>query len=206
MRQATLDKANEEPEGTAARILDAAEAVFSEVGFAGTSTREVARRAAVPFGALHYHWGSKFELFEAVLARVAQRLSDTLARSLPGSADNPGETLDRMVDAFVDVLVQNRNGTRLLYRHALERYEPDPTGILLEFWGYLFQTLREHGVAIPTDAAPMLVLANAFVSCVVDELGQQVALEGDIRESPAARERLLVELRRLARSGFRVPA
>lgn len=206
MRQAALDKANDDPQGTAARILDAAEAIFAEVGYAGTSTREVARRARVPFGALHYHWGSKKELFEAVLARVAECLRDTLARSLPSTAGSPGETLDRLVDAFVDVLAQNRNGTRLLYRYTLERYQPDPTELLLEFWGYLFQTLRDRGVTVPSDGAPMLVLANAFVACVVDELGQRVALEGDIRESPVARERLLVELRRLARSVFRVPA
>ena len=64
MRQDVLAKALDDPAGTPARILDAAEQVFAERGYAGTSTREIARRAGVPFGALHYYWGSKKLLWD----------------------------------------------------------------------------------------------------------------------------------------------
>jgi AcrR family transcriptional regulator len=205
MRQAALTKANDDPRGTAARILDAAEEVFAEIGFAGASTREIARRAGVPFGALHYHWGSKKELLEAVYARVSQRFRDTIARALPFTAETPGEACDRLVEAFVDVLATNRNATRLLYRHSIDRTESDPVVLLMEFWGSLFQTMRDLGVAAPPDAAAILVMSNAFVATVVDEFGQRMALGGDIRESPVARDKVLVELRRLARSAFRIP-
>src|SRR5439155_5649321 len=69
MRQEVLDKAREDPRGTPARILDAAEDVFAAEGYAGASMRDIARRAEVPFGALHYHWGSKKQLWEAVFTR-----------------------------------------------------------------------------------------------------------------------------------------
>src|SRR2546422_969042 len=52
MRLEALDKAREDPRGTPARILDAAEDVFAEQGYGAASTREMARRAGVPFGAL----------------------------------------------------------------------------------------------------------------------------------------------------------
>lgn len=205
MRTVALNKAKEDPRGTAARILDAAEAVFGEIGFPGTSTREIARRAGITFGALHYHWGSKVELFEAVLARVGEQLRDTLAHALPRTAPSPGEGIDRLVDAFVDVLVQHRNATRLLQRHGFDAYDPDPSTVFLQFWPHLLETLRRLGIKPPTTPAPLLVLNNAFIACIIDEPGQRAALGGEIRSSPAARERLLVELRRLARSTFRVP-
>src|SRR5439155_1275112 len=43
MRQEALDKAREDPRGTPARILDAAEDVFAEQGYGAASTGELAR-------------------------------------------------------------------------------------------------------------------------------------------------------------------
>src|SRR5437762_11520184 len=122
MRQEALDKAREDPSGTPARILDAAEDVFAEQGYGAASTREMARRAGVPFGALHYHWGSKRQLWEAVFKRLGERTRDTLMRTLvPGRT--PGETLDNLTDAFFVMLIANPNTTRVAHRLALERQE-----------------------------------------------------------------------------------
>jgi len=46
MRQEVLDKARDDPHGTPARLLDAAEEVFAEGGYAGAATRE---RNFLPF-------------------------------------------------------------------------------------------------------------------------------------------------------------
>jgi len=63
---------------TPTRILDAAEALFVERGFAATSVRAIAERAGVSLGAAHYHFGSKQALFGAVVDRrfapVARRI------------------------------------------------------------------------------------------------------------------------------------
>ena len=82
MRQEVLDKARDDPHGTPARLLDAAEEVFAEGGYAGAATREIARRAGVPFGALHYHWGSKRQLWEAVFKRLGERTQTAPAEVL----------------------------------------------------------------------------------------------------------------------------
>src|SRR5258707_14015665 len=95
------------PQATATRLLDAAEAVFSEHGYTGASTREIARRARVPFGALHYHWGTKRRLWDAVFRRLADRTRDTIIGSFsPGGS--LGELLDRLVDAFLDFFASHR--------------------------------------------------------------------------------------------------
>ena len=60
------------PRGAAAtktRILDAAEALFMEHGFEATSLRSITAAAGVNLAAVNYHFGSKDELFQAVLTR-----------------------------------------------------------------------------------------------------------------------------------------
>src|SRR5882724_1371308 len=54
---------------TKARILDAAEALFMEHGFEATSLRQITATAGVNLAAVNYHFGSKEELFQAVLTR-----------------------------------------------------------------------------------------------------------------------------------------
>lgn len=54
---------------TKGRILDAAESLFMEHGFEATSLRAITASADVNLAAVHYHFGSKEELFQAVLAR-----------------------------------------------------------------------------------------------------------------------------------------
>lgn len=56
-------------ETTRERVLDAAEVLFAAHGVAGTSIRAITRAAGVNLAAVHYHFGGKDELLEAVLAR-----------------------------------------------------------------------------------------------------------------------------------------
>jgi AcrR family transcriptional regulator len=58
-------------EETQAKILDAAQAVFSEQGFDKTQLEEVAARAGYTRGAIYAHYASKEDLF---LALVEQRV------------------------------------------------------------------------------------------------------------------------------------
>jgi len=50
-----------------ARILTAAERVFAETGFGGATMAEIAARAGLPKANLHYYFGTKEELYRAVL-------------------------------------------------------------------------------------------------------------------------------------------
>jgi len=54
---------------TKTRILDAAEALFTEHGFEATSLRQLTAAAGVNLAAVNYHFGSKEVLFRAVLTR-----------------------------------------------------------------------------------------------------------------------------------------
>src|ERR1035441_9434380 len=54
---------------TKERILDTAERLFSEQGYAATSLRSIIARAGVNLAAVHYHFHSKEALLEAVILR-----------------------------------------------------------------------------------------------------------------------------------------
>lgn len=62
---------------TQTKILDAAEGLFIETGFSGTSFRAIAKRAGVNLSAAHYHFGSKEGLFGAALHRRVEPLNAT---------------------------------------------------------------------------------------------------------------------------------
>jgi AcrR family transcriptional regulator len=51
------------------RILDAAERIFAEAGFAGASLRDIVLEANVNLATVYYYFGSKNGLMEAVLKR-----------------------------------------------------------------------------------------------------------------------------------------
>lgn len=54
---------------TVERILDAAELLFAEKGFAETSLRSITSEAGVNLAAVNYHFGSKKSLIQAVFSR-----------------------------------------------------------------------------------------------------------------------------------------
>ena len=57
------------PDTTRDRLLDAAERLLAERGLAGTSVRAVCAEAGANVAAVHYHFGSKDALADAVLER-----------------------------------------------------------------------------------------------------------------------------------------
>ena len=59
----------EPKQDTKERILDAAEQLFAEFGFSGTSLRAVTSSAGVNLAAVNYHFGSKQALLHAALGR-----------------------------------------------------------------------------------------------------------------------------------------
>lgn len=100
-----------ESRGTTAtqdRILDAAETLFMEHGFEATSLRAITAAAAVNLAAVNYHFGSKEELFQAVLTRrldpMNQRRVDLLDRFERATA-HPPLSCERIIFAlFVPAL------------------------------------------------------------------------------------------------------
>jgi AcrR family transcriptional regulator len=59
-------------------LMDAAEHLLYEVGYAGVTTRRVAERAGVQHGLVHYYFGSMDELLTQTLERFVEQLAEPL--------------------------------------------------------------------------------------------------------------------------------
>ncbi len=81
-------------------ILDAAETVFAEAGFAGASLREIANRARVAQALIHYHFDTKEKLFEAMAARRANAINGSRGVLLDELLASGNPTLEAIVEAL----------------------------------------------------------------------------------------------------------
>ncbi|WP_458525873.1 TetR/AcrR family transcriptional regulator [Onishia taeanensis] len=67
---------------TVTRILDTAEVLFAERGFAETSLRTITSKAKVNLAAVNYHFGSKKSLIQAVFARYLDPFTERFHAAL----------------------------------------------------------------------------------------------------------------------------
>jgi AcrR family transcriptional regulator len=81
-------------------LLDAAERLLIEVGYAGITTRKLAERAGVNHGLVHYYFGSIEEVLFQAMERFTARLLDR-QRALYGS-DLPFIEKWRAAMSFID--------------------------------------------------------------------------------------------------------
>jgi AcrR family transcriptional regulator len=124
---------------TKERIFDAAETLFMEHGFEATSVRMITAAAGVNLAAANYHFGSKEELFQAVLTRRLDPMNQQRVALLDRfEREAAPETLpcERILDAlFMPALNlardRARGGTNFL--RLLGRAYADPAPFIRRF-------------------------------------------------------------------------
>ena len=105
-----------------AAILDAAERLFADKGYDATSLNEVGKVAGVSRATPGYFFGSKSDLYQAVLDRCFAEVREAVragrARAL-ASAQSPDTILAGAVSDYFDFLAARPNFIRLIEREAL---------------------------------------------------------------------------------------
>jgi len=105
-----------------AAILDAAERLFAERGYDATSLTEVGAAAGVSRGTPGYFFGSKSDLYRAVLDRAFAEVREAVragrARAL-ASSQSAEAILAGAVSDYFDFLAARPNFVRLIEREAL---------------------------------------------------------------------------------------
>ena len=116
------------------RILDAAERLFMENGYAATSVRMITGAAGVPVALVSYHFGSKQGLMEAVYERTLGSRGGSRVSYLDRlEADAGGQPIpvDVLVDAFLSSalrLTRKDSVPGEVFKRLIGRafYEPGP--------------------------------------------------------------------------------
>jgi AcrR family transcriptional regulator len=108
------------------RLLGVACDLFARQGYAGTSVREITRRARANLGAITYHFGSKEALYHQVIASRTKPLVARIAQA----AAAPGTPLDRIeaiVRTFFDHISTHPEIPKLILRElTADRPWPPP--------------------------------------------------------------------------------
>lgn len=107
---------------TMTRILDTAEVLFAERGFAETSLRNITSKAKVNLAAVNYHFGSKKSLIQAVFARYLDPFTerfhaalDDLEKRYAGDVIPLEELLEAMARTVLEVPAE-RNSLKVFMR------------------------------------------------------------------------------------------
>jgi AcrR family transcriptional regulator len=173
---------------TRERILEAAGRLFSEQGFDGTSTRQVGAAAEANIGTIAYHFGGKEGLYNAVLARMYERV---LELRLPEDLSGPPEARVRAVMAAVWAFCRSeRPAVRLLLRHVLERGSLPVT--VRDQWGALalaraIEIQTALGIEDLADRRLALLSLNHLLAryCVSSAQDLEPFIEGEWEEAVA---------------------
>ena len=148
------------------KILDAAEQLFADKGFNGTSLREITSQAEVNLAAVNYHFGSKKELIKAVMSRYMNELSPRLESSLQAINQQAGQpTLVNVFSAFVEPLLSlnefQENGTSN-FLQLLGRGYTDSQGFLRWFLTTQYPNVIAYFVNAVQKAYPELTAEEMF--------------------------------------------
>jgi AcrR family transcriptional regulator len=110
-----------DPERTREAVLAAAEDVFARCGFDATTMKAIGDAAGVSRGTAAYFFGSKSDLYDAVLARVIERARTAMlgAYSDSGPSASLEDAVATYVASLLDFLAGDYAFLRLIQREAL---------------------------------------------------------------------------------------
>ena len=95
------------------RILDSAQDLIGDQGYSATSVRDIISKAGVNLAAVHYHFGSKEDLLDAVIARKAGPVNDERLRRLDRVEAEAGSgplSVHKVLDAWLLPMAEAADG------------------------------------------------------------------------------------------------
>jgi len=139
---------------TKERILDTAERLFAEHGYAATSLRSIIAAAGVNLAAVHYHFHSKEALLEAVILRrsvPANQARLALLDELEREAGDDPPVLEGVIEAFIAPtfrMARDPHSGGMVFMHLMGRLHAEGDllpGIIQAHFG---EVLRRFGAAL----------------------------------------------------------
>ena len=132
-------------------ILDAAAITFAEKGYAGTRLQDISSRIGTLPGAIYYHFDSKDQIVEEMLAACMSVITDAVEQNLAKLPPDAGAKLriHTAIVAHTASLFSNLNYMRAYYRV----HDQVPTeirnryAVLPRRYGDLWKVLLEEGAA-----------------------------------------------------------
>lgn len=157
-------------EETRTRLLDAARWCFAEFGYAGTSNREVAKRAGLTSGAIYHYFESKHELYLAAYVATQERIFGAYGAAVAECTSFRDEVtaileesvrLNREDRSLALFLAARSNDARRYPELAPDRTHPSEWN---SFFGSMVARAVARGDLQPSQVEPTLLLLRVVTS------------------------------------------
>ena len=102
-------KMTEKELSTEEKILISASKVFTEKGFSGTRTRDIAEEAGINLALLNYYFRSKEKLFDQVMKAKIVLLFGQILPIITDEKTTLEEKIDLTTEKYIDILSKNPN-------------------------------------------------------------------------------------------------
>ena len=112
-------------------LLDMAAELFAQKGYAGTSTRDIAKAVGMLPGSIYYHFKSKEEILLAVYREGVSRFSLAIEQALEQAPADPWYRLEKACVAHVRVLLESGPYARIITPEFIRSFPPDMRGELV---------------------------------------------------------------------------
>lgn len=168
---------------TRKRLLDTAECLFAERGFAGTSVRDITADAGCNLAAVNYHFGGKENLYRQVFRRRLEALREQRLASLRATQEDMASleaVLAAFAGAFLEPLLQRGCGRPVL--DLLQREMLDPQLPPDLYRSEFVEPINGALVSAMMKATPDLDIRSARV-CAISVIGQLLQLAQHVRRA-----------------------
>jgi AcrR family transcriptional regulator len=199
--------------GTKEKILDAAERLFAAQGFAATSLRQIIAQAGVNLAAVHYHFGSKDGLLDAVFARRIEPVNRERLELLDRYEAAGDPTLEQILEALiVPTIALARHPERRVFIKVMARMlmEPESRALMLapHFEGLLQRFQRALRRALPElPEIELLWRVHFAIGAIAHTMlgAEKLEMYSQGRYKPQPGEPVLERLVTFLAAGFRAP-
>lgn len=191
------------------KILSAAEVEFSEKGFDGAGMKALALRAGVSQSLLHYHFGSKDKLYEAVIRERSALINEERLSLLAQIDLSEENAADQIVQALVAPALGPAGGGRAYARifAGLIAGNARDQALVKEFYDPTAQKFIE-AIEIALGGVDRVVAAQVYqfalgvLASVISRDGRIERLMGDASE-PLKDNALIAQLTQFVVGGAR---
>jgi TetR/AcrR family transcriptional regulator len=158
-------------ERTRQAILQAAEDLFAERGFAGTRLEDVAKVVGIRRASIVYYFRDKPDLYDAVLAEVLGGFHERLEAALAATG-TLSEGIEAAVSVWVDYAAARPSLARVLLREVADGTPSHPPALQRHtgpFFTLVQKLLRDHADDPLASATPIdpVHLASTIVGATV---------------------------------------
>lgn len=170
---------NTEELSTEDKILIAASKVFTEKGFSGTRTRDIAEEAGINLALLNYYFRTKEKLFEQVMKVKIVLLFGQIIPIVTNEKTSLDEKIDLASVKYFDILTKNPN-LPIFVLSEIQKKTSDVKSILpfekILNNSYLMKQIKER----KPDVNPFHFLLNFLSMTVFPFLGKPILQSFDL--------------------------